>query len=248
MEALELGAIDFFQKPDMNKIEEESKILIDKILQAKNAKVAIRKKNFKSKIYSEQLIDKNYLIAIGSSTGGTEALKVILERLPDNIPPILIVQHIPEVFSKALADRLNNFCKFEVVEAKNNELIEPNKVFISPGNKHMIIEKSNNILQIKIFENNLVNGHRPSVDVLFNSIADLKLKKIIGVILTGMGKDGASGLKKLKESGAKTIAQNEETCVVFGMPREAIALNAVDYIEPIENISNKIINITKAVI
>ena len=246
MEALELGAIDFFQKPSFEQLEEEGKILIDKVIQAKNAKITIRK-NQLNLLNRNQSIDNDYLIAIGSSTGGTEALKCILEQLPTKIPPVLIVQHIPPVFSLALAERLNKLCPFEVIEAKDGDLIESNKVYIAPGNKHMGVVKSHNQFYIQIFETNLVNGHRPSVDVLFNSISQLKLSKMVGVILTGMGSDGAKGLKLLKDCGAKTIAQNEETCVVFGMPREAIKLNAVDFIEPIENIPNKIVNIIKLI-
>ncbi|KAB8029930.1 chemotaxis-specific protein-glutamate methyltransferase CheB [Fluviispira multicolorata] len=244
MEALELGAIDFFQKPEMQSIFEEGKALIEKIIQAKNAKISIH--NSRAYNYNEnKILDENYLIAIGSSTGGTEALKLILEQLPSQIPPILIVQHIPRIYSKALAERLNNICPFDVVEAENNEILCANKVYIAPGNYHMTLKKTSYKLQIQISDAGLVNGHRPSVDVLFNSIAEQNLKKIVGVILTGMGKDGARGLKQLKECGAKTIAQNEETCVVFGMPHEAIKLQAVDFIEPLENISNKIISLTK---
>lgn len=244
MEALELGAFDFFQKPSFDHLQEEGKILIDKILQAKNAKISNRKL-LSNNSDKNQSIDGDYFIAIGSSTGGTEALKYILEQLPSKIPPIFIVQHIPPVFSQALAERLNKLCPFEVVEAKDAEIVEENKVYIAPGDKHMIVVKSNSKFYIQLQDRDLVNGHRPSVDVLFESISQLKLNKIVGVILTGMGNDGAKGLKLLKENGAKTIAQNEETCVVFGMPKEAIKLNAVDFIEPIDNISSKIVSLIK---
>ncbi|BBH53681.1 chemotaxis-specific protein-glutamate methyltransferase CheB [Fluviispira sanaruensis] len=244
MEALELGAVEFFQKPELRNVVEEGKILIEKIILAKSAKISFHRDRVYN--YNEnKILDEEYLIAIGSSTGGTEALKLILEHLPSQIPPILIVQHIPEVFSKALADRLNNICPFDVVEAKDNDILMPNRVYVAPGNYHMIVRKHVKNLQIQTTGANVVNGHRPSVDVLFNSLAQLKLQKMLGIILTGMGADGAQGLKQLKDAGAKTIAQNEETCVVFGMPREAIKLNAVDFIEPLENIANKIINLTK---
>ncbi|WP_186646973.1 chemotaxis-specific protein-glutamate methyltransferase CheB [Fluviispira vulneris] len=244
MEALELGAVDFFQKPELRNIVEEGKILIEKIILAKSAKISLHRDRVYN--YNEnKVLDEQYLIAIGSSTGGTEALKLILEHLPSQIPPILIVQHIPEVFSKALADRLNNICPFDVVEATDKDILMPNKVYIAPGNYHMIVRKHMNNLQIQTTGAAVVNGHRPSVDVLFYSLAQLRLQKMLGIILTGMGVDGAQGLKQLKETGAKTIAQNEETCVVFGMPREAIKLNAVDFVEPLENIANKIINLTK---
>lgn len=247
MEALSLGAFDFFQKPDLGQIEEQGKILIDKIVQSKNIKVNANKKIYSNKYnHTNTKLDTDYLIAIGSSTGGTEALKVILEQLPPEIPPIVIVQHIPEVFSKALADRLNKLCPFEVLEAKNGDRVEKNKVYIAPGNKHMIISKSNNQLIIQTNQAEPYNSHRPSVDILFKSIADLSLRKTIGVILTGMGGDGAQGLKRLKDTGAKTIAQNEESCVVFGMPKEAIKLNAANYVEALDEISNKIVNLTKS--
>jgi len=245
MEALELGAFDFFQKPDLKQLEEESKILIEKIIHCKSAKIPLIKKQPNKTYVTNANLDLHFLIAIGSSTGGTEAIKHILEQMPSEIPPIVIVQHIPEVFSKALADRLNKLFPFEVIEAQNGDIVEKNKVYIAPGNKHMSVEKYNHNLQIKISTSEAISGHRPSVDYLFNSIAELNIKKTIGIILTGMGSDGAKGLKKLKDSGAKTIAQNEETCVVFGMPKEAIKLNAVDYIEPLDNISQKIINIAK---
>ncbi|APJ05076.1 hypothetical protein AXG55_04075 [Silvanigrella aquatica] len=245
LEALELGAVDFFHKPNFANLESEGKNLIDKIFQVKSAKILSRKFKSIQNTDSGFQIDDNYLIAIGSSTGGTEALKHILQQLPSQIPPIVVVQHIPEIFSKALADRLNSICPFEVIEAKNGDIIEKNKVYIAPGNMQMKLIQNKYSLQIKIEQSPTVNGHRPSVDVLFGSIAELNLNKTIGIILTGMGNDGAKGLKKLKESGAKTIAQNEETCVVFGMPKEAIKLNAVDYVEPIENIANKIYNLAK---
>ncbi len=247
MEALETGAIDFFQKPQMKDIESESLVLIEKIINAKSSKISNLSKYSFYKNNNEEALDKNYIIAIGSSTGGTEALKIVLERLPENIPPIVVVQHIPEVFSKALADRLNNICSFHVVEASHDLELLPNTVYIAPGNKQMKVIKQQSKFKIDISTSDLVNGHRPSVDVLFSSIADLNLKKSLGVILTGMGNDGAKGLKKMKASGSKTIAQDEATCVVFGMPKEAIKLNAVDFIEPIDNVANKIITLTKTI-
>ncbi len=239
MEALEHGAVDYFQKPGSQNIEEE-KNLIEKIKQAKHAKVRVNKLKINKIETNIRKIDKNYLIAIGSSTGGTEAIKCILECLPENIPPILIVQHIPPLYSKAFADRLNNLMPFEVLEAKDQQPIKENCVYIAPGGMQMTLIRSNNLLKIQLKDDEKCNGHKPSVDILFNSIVDLKLKKTVGIILTGMGNDGAKGLKKMHDSGSKTIAQNENTCVVFGMPKEAIKLNAVDYTEPIEDIANRI--------
>ncbi len=244
MDALAYGAVDYFQKPELARMEEEANILIEKILNAKNARIRVYDKKGTAKSKSQTgIVDKNFLICIGSSTGGTEAIKYILQDLPENIPPILIVQHIPKIFSAAFAQSLNALCPFEVVEAKNNDIIYANKVYIAPGSLQMKVERIQDKLVIKIFDS--TNGliHRPSIDVLFHSVANLGLRKTMGIILTGMGSDGAKGLKHLKETGAITIAQNEASCVIFGMPKEAINLNAVDYIEPLESISNRITNI-----
>ena len=243
MEALDYGAIDYFQKPSLENMEEESLLLIEKVVAAKNSKVRVHREVIRNQGISSKIIDTNYLIAIGSSTGGTEAIKCILELLPENIPPIVIVQHIPAVFSKAFADRLNGLFSFAVVEAQDNQVLKNNCVYIAPGDNQMRIIKSGNSLNIKISQEEKRNNHRPSVDVLFESIAELKLNKLVGILLTGMGGDGAVGLKKLKEAGAQTIAQNKETCVVFGMPNEAIKLGGAMYIEPIEKISDKILSI-----
>ncbi|WP_186648283.1 chemotaxis-specific protein-glutamate methyltransferase CheB [Fluviispira vulneris] len=247
MDALANGAVDYFQKPKHERMEEEADSLIEKILNAKNARIRVYDKKSIQKLKTPSgIVDKNYLICIGSSTGGTEAIKYILQDMPETIPPILIVQHIPKVFSAAFAQSLGMHCQFEVVEAKNNDIIYANKVYIAPGGLQMKVERFEDKLIIKISEGIKGLIHKPSVDVLFHSVAELGLRKTMGIILTGMGSDGAKGLKHLKETGAITIAQNEESCVIFGMPKEAINLNAVDYIEPLENISNRISNIILA--
>jgi two-component system chemotaxis response regulator CheB len=183
------------------------------------------------------------LVVIGSSTGGTEALRVVLTQLPANIPPILIVQHIPPVFSLAFANRLNELCPFEVKEAEDDDIVEPNKVLIAPGGKQMSLVKVGGVLKVKINDDPPVNRHKPSVDYLFASVAKLKLSHIVGVILTGMGADGARELLSLKKIGARTIAQNQETCIVWGMPREAAKIGAAEFILALDAIPQKIMDL-----
>jgi two-component system chemotaxis response regulator CheB len=174
------------------------------------------------------------LIAIGSSTGGTEALRNLLTQLTPDIPPIVIVQHIPPVFSKAFAERMNSLCPFEVKEAEDGDFVKPGRVLIAPGALQMeVISQRSGGLQVRITDSPPVNRHKPSVDVLFNSVADVVGKKAMGIILTGMGADGAKGLLKMRNAGSFTIAQDEETCVVFGMPREAIELGAAEQVAPL---------------
>jgi two-component system chemotaxis response regulator CheB len=180
---------------------------------------------------------------IGSSTGGTEALRVLLTQLPENIPPILIVQHIPPVFSLAFANRLNELCPFLVKEAEDDDIVEPNKVLIAPGGKQMAVVKVGGVLKIKITDEAPVNRHKPSVDYLFASVAKLNLSHVVGVILTGMGGDGARELLALKKLGARTIAQNQETCIVWGMPREAAKMGAAEFILALDAIPQKIMDL-----
>ena len=185
--------------------------------------------------------NKKFIIAIGASTGGTEAIQFILKMLPKNIPPIVIVQHIPAGFSKAFAQRLSKELPFQVVEASHDESLKENCVYIAPGDEHMEIKQTNGLLKIKLHKETKRNSHRPSVDVLFESLIGISGRKIISLILTGMGNDGAYGMKQLKNAGAKTIAQDEKSSVVFGMPNEAIKLGGVDYVEPLEKIAKRLI-------
>jgi two-component system chemotaxis response regulator CheB len=168
---------------------------------------------------------------IGSSTGGTQALQEILTRLPPNIPPILITQHIPAGFSRALAERLNNLCPFEVKEAQEGDEIKAGRVLVAPGDHHLKI--SRNGKKVEIVDSDPVNRFRPSVDFMFNSVPDGFKRKIIATILTGMGKDGALGMLELKQKGALTIAQDEASSVVYGMPKEAARIGAADSIKPL---------------
>ncbi len=168
------------------------------------------------------------LVAIGTSTGGTQALEVVLRALPALCPGIVIVQHMPEKFTDMFAQRLNGLCKIQVREAKDRDRVLPGLALIAPGGKHMKIERSGAHYIARIFDGPPVNRHRPSVDVLFRSVADQAGKNSVGFILTGMGGDGARGLKAMRDAGAHTVAQDERTSVVFGMPKEAIALGAAD--------------------
>jgi two-component system, chemotaxis family, protein-glutamate methylesterase/glutaminase len=178
------------------------------------------------------------IIAVGASTGGTEALRVFLMALPTDCPPVAIVQHMPEGFTKAFADRLNKECAVQVAEARDGEKLQIGRVLVAPGNRHMLINRSGEELVAQIIDGPLISRHRPSVDVLFRSVAISVGSKAVGVIMTGMGDDGAQGLGEMKDAGAATIAQDEASCVVFGMPREAIARGAVDVVVNLEKLAN----------
>jgi len=181
------------------------------------------------------------VVAVGASTGGTEALRVFLEDMPQDCPGIVIVQHMPEHFTAAFSNRLNGICRITVKEAKDNDTILRGQALIAPGNKHMLLKRSGARYFVEIKDGPLVRRHRPSVDVLFRSAARYAGKNAVGVIMTGMGDDGAAGMKEMKESGAYTIAQDEASCVVFGMPQEAIKLGGVDKIMPLGNIAVEVV-------
>lgn len=186
--------------------------------------VTLPQNNFSTNINSSQKI-----IGIASSTGGTEALDKIFRELPLDCPPILVVQHMPTGFTKLFADRLNNFCKPEIREAKDNDIIKKGLVLLAPADMHMVITKNSaSLLSVKCFKGDKVQGVMPSADVLFESIASTMKDKSVGVILTGMGADGGKGIKIMHSNGSKTIGQNKETCVVYGMPKVAFELGAID--------------------
>jgi two-component system chemotaxis response regulator CheB len=178
----------------------------------------------------------NKLIAIGASTGGTEALKDVLTQFPANTPGIMIVQHMPANFTTSFAERLNSLCQIRVKEAQDGDSVVPGTALLAPGNYHMVLRRSGARYYVNIKSGPLVCYQRPAVDVLFNSVAAYGGANAVGVILTGMGKDGAQGMLKMKEAGAQTIAQDEKTCVVFGMPKEAIAAGGVDRVVPLLDI------------
>lgn len=177
------------------------------------------------------------IVAIGTSTGGTQALEVLLTALPVTVPGIVIVQHMPEKFTASFAERLDGLCEIDVFEAKDGQRVVPGRALIAPGGKHMMLRRSGAQYHVEVVDGPVVNRHRPSVDVLFRSVAKYAGRNALGVIMTGMGDDGARGLKEMHDAGARTIAQDEESCVVFGMPKEAIKLGAVDRVMPLQNIA-----------
>jgi two-component system chemotaxis response regulator CheB len=181
------------------------------------------------------------VIAVGASTGGTEAILTFLKGMPIDCPGIVIVQHMPEKFTTSFANRLNEICKITVKEAADGDSVLSGQALIAPGNFHTMLKRSGARYYVEVKEGPLVNRHRPSVDVLFRSTAKYAGANAIGVIMTGMGDDGARGLLEMKEAGAKTIAQDEKSCVVFGMPKEAIKLGAADKILPLDNIASYVI-------
>lgn len=243
LQALESGAIDYIQKPQMSQLEEAAKMIREKIKVAATAKAHIGPRT-RRRVSGTSKLDHQSLIVLGASTGGTEALRVVLESLPAQIPPILIVQHIPPVFSAAFANRLNDLCDFEVREARDNEEVKPNQVLIAPGGKQMGLKSEGGKLFVSVKDEQPVNRHKPSVDYLFKSVADLGMKKVVAAIFTGMGGDGAKMMKRLRDQGARTIAQNQETCVVFGMPKEAIAMGGAEFTLPLDSIAQKIMDLS----
>ena len=184
----------------------------------------------------------NKVLAIGASTGGTQAIESILRDLPSTSPGTLIVQHMPEQFTTSFAKRLNQISQMEVREAQDNDPVGPGVALVAPGNRHMLLHQSSARYLVRVKTGPAVNHHRPSVDVLFQSVARCVGSGAVGVLLTGMGADGAKGLLAMHERGAYTLAQNEETCVVFGMPREAVKLGAVDDMLPIQHIPRAIVS------
>jgi len=185
----------------------------------------------------------NRIVAIGASTGGVQAVQTILQRLPADAPGIVLVQHMPENFTSAFARRMNEICEVEVWEARDGDTVSPGKVLIAPGNRHMLLSRSGAVYCVRLDDGNRVSLHKPSVDVLFLSVAEFAGRNAVGVILTGMGADGADGLGQMRKAGARTIAQDEATCVVFGMPKEAIERGGVDEVLPIHRISDRIIEL-----
>ncbi|EMO80333.1 protein-glutamate methylesterase [Leptospira kirschneri str. 200801774] len=250
---MKLGAVDVIEKPKIglkNFLEESEILFIDSVRAASNARIKIHSfQNDDSKFFENHKQSKadfskinttDKLIAIGTSTGGTQALEFILTQLNVHCPGIVIVQHMPEKFTETFANRLNQICKIQIKEAKDGDRIQLGSAYIAPGNKHMEIFLSGAQFHIRVLDGPLVNRHRPSVDTLFHSVAKIAGKNAKGIIMTGMGNDGANGLLKMKQSGAHTIAQDETSCVVFGMPKEAILKGAVDSILPLSKIVREV--------
>lgn len=242
LDALEAGAVDYIQKPSLHDLKDVIDQIRERVRTAASAQIR-NKKTAPPQVRISGKLDQGHLIVIGASTGCTEAIKTILQRLPSEIPPIVIVQHIPPIFSAAFAERLNQIMPFDVKEARSGDEVRPNQVLIAPGGKQMAVKEINHKLVIQITDDRPVNRHKPSVDYMFESVSKLNLKKVVGLILTGMGADGARMLKKLRDSGAETIAQDQSSCVVFGMPKEAIQIQAAKYVLPIDQIANKVVSI-----
>ncbi|BFU91029.1 MAG: Chemotaxis methylesterase CheB [Nitrospira sp.] len=255
LRALELGAVDFIAKPKIDLrdgMEEISQNLIAKVKAASVARIKgqnggcrVEQKASPSPLPSlpstAMIKTTDTIIAIGSSTGGTEAVKEILERLPPHTPPILITQHMPERFTKTWADRLNKLCRISVKEAQDGDSVLPGHALVAPGSFHMTLVRSGARYTVQINQDPPVNRHRPSVDVMFASVARYAGANAVGVILTGMGNDGAKEMLTMKQAGAFTIAQDETSCVVFGMPKEAIKAGAVDKVLSLNDIAGAIL-------
>ncbi len=248
LDALEAGAVEVISKPGgAYSVGDMSRQLVDKIRAASMAKPVKRETakepaataNLNSRALAETT---NKVVAIGASTGGTEALKVVLTGMPPTCPGIVVVQHMPANFTKAFAVRLDGLCQIKVKEAEDNDSVLPGTCLIAPGNYHMLLKRSGSRYYVQVKNGPMVHHQRPAVDVLFNSTAQYAGANAVGVILTGMGSDGADGMLKMKESGARTVAQDEATCVVFGMPKEAIKRECVDQISPIRQVSQHVLD------
>jgi two-component system chemotaxis response regulator CheB len=252
LKAIELGAVEVVSKPgSAYSVGDMCEQLIDKVKAAARVKVTKKlaptplgstEKN-KAIIASAMSVKTtNKIIAIGASTGGTEALREVITKFPMNCPPIVIVQHMPANFTKAFADRLNQLSQIEVKEATDGEYLAIGKALIAPGNKHMEIRRSGINYYVTLFDGPMMFHQRPAVEILFNSVAKYAGKNAVGAILTGMGKDGAQGLLNMRNAGANTVAQDERSCIVFGMPKEAIDLGAAQVVKPLSDITQTLLD------
>ncbi|MCQ2978767.1 MAG: chemotaxis response regulator protein-glutamate methylesterase [Clostridia bacterium] len=250
--ALELGAVDVMAKPSgsysvVDMVDE----LVEKIKAASFVSVLSLKKRFEQnqEVITQQTKSNavfkttDKIIAIGSSTGGTEAVKDVLVQLPSNMPPIVVTQHMPPNFTKSWAERLNSMCQMEVREAQQGDEIAPGKVLIAPGGYHMTIKRSGARYYVELNQDEPVWHQRPAVDVMFNSVAKYCGKNAVGVIMTGMGRDGASGLKAMRDAGAYTIGQDEKTSIVYGMPKVAFEEGAVCEQQPLNSIAKRLMEL-----
>lgn len=265
LQALRSGAVDVIGKPKTNlknSLSESSKQLIDAVRTAAKANTAqLKRRAFSApaaapltpskKLTADAILAKptkningfkGKIVAIGTSTGGTQALEEILTELPADIPPILVVQHMPAAFTGPFAERLNSISKPKVIEAKNHQPVLPGTVYIAPGSAHMMLQKAPVGLMISVKDGPLVSRHKPSVDVLFRSFAKYASNTALGIIMTGMGEDGATGLKEMHDIGCKTLGQNAESCVVYGMPDAAFKKGAVDRQVSLSHIASEIMS------
>ncbi len=252
LKALELGAVDYLAKPraeNISMLQDYAEDIRDKIRAASSARVRSTarvavppaptsvpaKSSFSSRLLAEKVI------AIGASTGGTEAIKDVLGSLPEEMPPIVMVQHMPDTFTPSFARRLDSLSKLTVIEARGGERLQPGMAYLAPGHSHMRVRKSAGGFVLELSREEPVNRHRPAADVLFRSVAEQVRHNGLGVILTGMGKDGAQGLLAMRQAGAWNIGQDQASCVVYGMPREAAEIGALDEVAGLGDISRRIV-------
>lgn len=249
LRALELGAVDFVSKPKLG-VHEGVAQIADELVTKLRATAMARTFHRPSHRAAPQPLQRSAamlkttvkVVAIGASTGGTEALREVLTALPPDSPPIAVVQHMPPGFTRAFATRLDAACSVRVKEAADGDRLMAGHVLIAPGNFHMALTRSGATYSVRVFSSDPVNRHRPSVDVLFHSFAEHAGSNAVGILLTGMGNDGAAGLKRMHERAAHTIAQDEQSCVVFGMPKEAIALGAATEVLPLSRVCDGILD------
>ena len=249
LDALNYGAVDFVTKPGLTGGDLSSVIfdLREKVKAASKANVSHWKGRKivqgGSRIPNPRNISGFDLIAIGASTGGTEAIRKVIAPLPENTPGIVIVQHMPEGFTKMFAERMDTLCSMHVTEAVDGDTIEAGKIIIAQGSKHMRVKRNGSQLRIESRPGPLTCGHCPSVEVLFDSVAQTVGPKSIGIMLTGMGRDGASAMARLRQTGARTMAQDEKSCVVFGMPKEAYRMGGAERLVPLDRISHEVVKL-----
>lgn len=246
LEAMDLGAVDVMCKPGAAySVGDLAMEIRDKVKAAARTPVghalAMKKPPAQARLSLSKTTHK--IVAIGASTGGTQALEYLLTSLPSNSPGIVIVQHMPEHFTRSFAERLQSLCAIEVKEARDGDTVAPGSAIIAAGNFHLLLDRSGAVYQARVKSGPLVSRHRPSVDILFRSVARIAGRNAVGVILTGMGSDGAGGMKEMKDCGAVNVAQDEASCVVFGMPKEAISKGGVDHILPLQAIPAKILEL-----
>ena len=255
LEAMEFGAVEVLAKPGGSySVGDMSVQLVEKIRAVAQARVQLPTPEERSaareddvREYSRALKRTTHkVIAIGASTGGTEALKAVLTQMPPNSPGIVIVQHMPPRFTTAFANRLNGLCSIEVREAKNGDSVLPGLALIAPGNYHMLLKRIGGTYGVEVKTGPLVCHQRPSVDVLFHSVARYAGANALGVIMTGMGRDGSVGMLEMRQAGARTIAQDEASCVVFGMPKEAIRQGAVEHVVSLGEIPHTLFKLLAA--
>ncbi len=254
MRALELGAVDFFAKPELNTlmgVEQCSTEIIAKVKAAATARVRPIKEGTHVPSATSQNSGKvtsqfrmtHQLIAIGASTGGTEAIREVITAFPADTPGVVIVQHMPPGFTASFSNRLDSLCNIRVKEAQNGDKVLPGHAYIAPGNLHTSVIRSGAQYVLEVKDGPPVNRHRPSVDVMFDSCASHAGKNVVAAILTGMGDDGARGMRRMRDAGARTIAQDEESCVVYGMPKEAVAHGGVEKVLPLDKIAGELLHL-----